>query len=388
MPSEKTVPFVDLQIQYHELKAGIDAAMQQVLDTSSYILGPAVAEFEDAFADYCGVSEAIGVDSGYSAVELALRANGVGPGDEVITQANTFIATVLPVLNAGAKPVLVDIDPDNYNLDPGRLEAAITPATKAIVAVHLYGHPADMDPILAIARRHNLVVIEDAAQAHGARYHGRRTGGLGHTAAFSFYPTKPLGAFGDAGAVTTNDPEVAERVRLLRNLGQPVKYLHTMRGFNFRLDSLQAAVLRQKLTRLDAWNAERRHVARRYDQGLAGLPLATPAEASWAEHVYHLYVIRTARRDDLQKHLADRGVATALHYPVPLHAQEALADLGYQPGDFPITERFAQEILSLPMYSGMTEADQDHVIQAIRQFDFGSEPFPASQPAITAAAAD
>lgn len=388
MPSEKTVPFVDLQIQYQELKADIDAAMQQVLDTSSYILGPAVADFESAFADYCDVSEAIGVDSGYSAVELALRANGVGPGDEVITQANTFIATVLPVLNAGAKPVLVDIDPDNFNLDPTRLEAAITPATKAIVAVHLYGHPADMDPILAIARRRNLVVIEDAAQAHGARYHGRRTGGLGHTAAFSFYPTKPLGAFGDAGAVTTNDPEVAEQVRLLRNLGQPVKYLHTMRGFNFRLDSLQAAVLRQKLTRMDAWNAQRRHLARRYDQGLAGLPLATPAEAPWAEHVYHLYVIRTARRDALQKHLADRGVATALHYPVPLHRQEALADLGYQPGDFPITERYAREILSLPMYSGMTDADQDHVIQTIRQFDFGSEPFPASQPAITAAAAD
>ncbi|MGD8806793.1 MAG: DegT/DnrJ/EryC1/StrS family aminotransferase [Chloroflexota bacterium] len=388
MTPHRNVPFVDLQIQYQELKAEIDAAMQQVLDTSSYILGPAVADFEADFADYCDVSEAIGVDSGYSAVELALRANGIGPGDEVITQANTFIATVLPVLNAGAKPVLVDIHPDNYNLDPSKLEAAITPATRAIVAVHLYGHPADMAPILEIARRHNLVVVEDAAQAHGARYYGHRIGGLGHVAAFSFYPTKNLGAFGDAGAVTTNDPELAEQVRLLRNLGQPVKYVHAQRGFNFRLDSLQAAVLRQKLTRLDSWNAQRQHLARRYDRGLAGLPLVTPTEAPWAEHVYHLYVIRAARRDALQQHLADHGVATALHYPVPLHRQEALQELGYRPGDFPVTERYAQEILSLPMYSGMTEADQDHVIQVIRQFNFGSKPYPAVQPALAASAAD
>jgi dTDP-4-amino-4,6-dideoxygalactose transaminase len=388
MSPQRKVPFVDLRIQYDELRAGIDEAMQQVLDNTSYILGPAVADFEDAFADYCGASQAIGVDSGYSAIELALRANGIGPGDEVITQANTFIATVLPVLNAGARPVLVDIDPVHYNLDPNKLEAAITPATRAIVPVHLYGHPADMDPILEIARRRNLIVIEDSAQAHGARYHGRRTGSLAHTAAFSFYPTKPLGAFGDAGAVTTSDPEIAERVRLLRNLGQPVKYLHAMRGFNFRLDSLQAAVLHQKLTRLDAWNAQRRQLAQRYDRELAGLPLVTPAEAPWAEHVYHLYVIRTARRDALQQHLAGHGVGTAMHYPVPLHRQEALKDLGYTPSDFPIADRYAQEILSLPMYSGMTEADQDYVIQAIRQFDFGSAPFTVAETALAASAAD
>jgi dTDP-4-amino-4,6-dideoxygalactose transaminase len=292
------------------------------------------------------------------------------------------------VLNTGAKPVLVDIDPDNYNLDPTRVEAAVTPATKAIIAVHLYGHPTDMNPILEIARHYNLVVIEDAAQAHGARYHGRRTGGLGHVAAFSFYPTKNLGAFGDAGAITTNYTEVAEQVRLLRNLGQPVKYVHAIRGFNFRLDSLQAAVLRHKLARLDAWNAQRRQLARRYDRALAGLPLVTPSEAPWAEHVYHLYVIRTTRRDELQQHLNQCGVATALHYPVPLHLQDALQQLDYQPGDFPITERYAQQILSLPMYSGMTEADQDHVIHAIRQFDFGSEPYLAVETGVAASAAD
>lgn len=387
MSPQRKVPFVDLKIQYHELKAGIDAAMQQVLDNTSYILGPAVTDFEAAFAEFCDAPQAIGVSSGYSAIELALRANGVGPGDEVITQANTFIATVLPVLNAGARPVLVDIDPVYYNLDPAQLEAAITPATRAIVPVHLYGQPADMDPILEIARRHNLVVIEDSAQAHGARYRGRRTGSLGHTAAFSFYPTKPLGAFGDAGAVTTGDPEVAERVRLLRNLGQPVKYVHAMRGFNFRLDSLQAAVLGQKLARLDEWNAQRRQLAQRYNRELAGLPLVTPAESPWAEHVYHLYVIRVAQRDALQQHLAEHGVSTALHYPIPLHLQEAMQELGYQAGDFPITEHYAQEILSLPMYSGMTEADQDYVVQAIRQFDFTSDPFPVAETAIAASAA-
>jgi dTDP-4-amino-4,6-dideoxygalactose transaminase len=378
MQPQRKVPFVNLKIQYQELRTEIDAAMQQVLDNTSYILGPAVAEFEAAYAEYCDVSQAIGVDSGYSAVELALRANGIGPGDEVITQANTFIATVLPALNAGAKPVLVEIDPHYFNLDPAKIEAAITPATKAIVPVHLYGHPADMDPILEIARRHNLVVIEDAAQAHGARYKGRKIGGLGHAAAFSFYPAKPLGAFGDGGAVTTNDPDVAEQVRLLRNLGMPVKYHHEIRGFNFRLDSLQAAVLTQKLTRLEAWNAQRQEVARLYDEKLAGLPLVTPPVAPWADHVYHLYVIRVARRDALQEYLGQHGIGAALHYPIPLHQQEALKDLGYKTGDFPITERYASEILSLPMYSGMTEDDVEYVAQTIRQFDFGSElPMPA-----------
>jgi dTDP-4-amino-4,6-dideoxygalactose transaminase len=371
MNGENKVPFVDLQADYQELKPQIDAAIQQVLDTSSYILGPAVSAFEPAFADFCQVDHAVGVNSGYSAIELALRAFDIGPGDEVITQANTFIATILPILNVGATPVLIDIEPDYYNLDPNRLEAAITPATRAIMPVHLYGHPADMTPIMDLAQRHNLLVIEDSAQAHGATYNGRRTGGLGHAAAFSFYPAKNLGAFGDAGALTTNDPAVAEKVRLLRNLGQPVKYLHDLHGFNYRMDSIHAAILGVKLNHLAAWNENRRNIARRYNELLADLPIVTPAEAPWAEHVYHLYIIRTARRADLMEHLAQHGVASALHYPVPPHVQKALKHLGYGPGDFPLTERYADEILSLPMYPSMTEAAQLRVAEVMRQFDFG-----------------
>ena len=371
MNGENKVPFVDLQTDYQELKPEIDAAIQQVLDTSSYILGPAVSAFEPAFADFCQVDHAVGVNSGYSAIELALRALGIGPGDEVITQANTFIATILPIVNVGATPVLVDIEPHYYNLDPLQLESAITPATRAIMPVHLYGHPADMTPILDIAQRHNLLVIEDAAQAHGATHNGRRTGGLGNAAAFSFYPAKNLGAFGDAGALTTNDPDVAQKVRLLSNLGQPVKYLHDLHGFNFRMASVQAAILGVKLTRLEAWNANRRNLARRYNELLAGLPIVTPAEAPWAEHVYHLYIIRTSRRQALQDHLAQHGVASALHYPVPPHLQKALKHLGYGQRDFPLTERYAHEILSLPMYPSMTEAAQDRVVEVLRQFDFG-----------------
>ncbi|UCG24983.1 MAG: DegT/DnrJ/EryC1/StrS family aminotransferase [Chloroflexota bacterium] len=321
MNGVKNVPFVDLQADYRELKPEIDIAIQGVLDTSAYVLGKAVSAFEADFADFCSVDHAVGVNSGYSAIEVALRANGIGPGDEVITQANTFIATILPILNIGAKPVLVDIDPVNYNLDPEKVAAAVTPATRAIVAVHLYGHPTDMDPILDIAQRHNLLVIEDAAQSHGATYHGRRTGGLGHAAAFSFYPTKNLGAFGDAGAVTTNDPAVAEKIRVMRDVGQPVKYMHDVHGFNFRLDSIQAAVLGVKLTRLDAWNANRRRLAHRYNELLAGLPVVTPTAAPWAEHVYHVYVIRVSRRDALQQYLSENGVGTAMHYPIPNHLQ-------------------------------------------------------------------
>jgi dTDP-4-amino-4,6-dideoxygalactose transaminase len=371
MNGEDKVPFVDLQADYQELKPQIDAAIQQVLDTSSYILGPAVSAFEPAFADFCRVDHAVGVNSGYSAIELALRAYGIGPGDEVITQANTFIATILPILNVGATPVLIDIEPDYYNLDPKRLEPAITPATRAIMPVHLYGHPADMGPIMEIAQRHNLLVIEDSAQAHGATYNGRRTGGLGHAAAFSFYPAKNLGAFGDAGAFTSNEPAATEQVRLLRNLGQPVKYLHDLHGFNYRMDSIHAAILGVKLNHLEAWNDNRRVLARRYNELLAGLPIVTPAEAPWAEHVYHLYIIRTARRAELMEHLGQHGVASALHYPVPPHLQKALAHLGYGLGDFPLTEQYAHEILSLPMYPSMTRAAQDRVAEVLSQFDFG-----------------
>lgn len=362
------VPFVDLKLQYHSMKEEIDRAIQGVLERTDFVLGEAVRTFEDAFAAYCGVDYAIGVDSGYSALELILRAYGIGPGDEVITAANTFIATVLPVSNCGARPVLVDIDPDSYNLNPELIEAAITPATRAIIAVHLYGRPADMDAITAVARRHELVVIEDACQAHGAFYKDRRAGSLGNAAAFSFYPSKNLGAYGDGGIVVTSDPTIADKVRLLRNIGQQIKYQHTVKGFNHRLDTMQAAILRVKLAHLDRENRWRRQAAALYSTLLADLPVQTPTEPDDVEQVYHLYIVRTARREALQAHLAEAGVATGIHYPIPIHLQPAYADLGYQPGDFPVTEAYASEILSLPMYPGLTDAMVAYVANQIEEF--------------------
>jgi dTDP-3-amino-3,4,6-trideoxy-alpha-D-glucose transaminase len=383
----KQVPFVDLQAQYQESKLEIDTAIMRVLEKSDYILGGAVEAFEKEFAGYCEVSHAVGVDSGYSALELALRAYGIGPGDEVITTANTFIATVLPIINCGAKPVLVDIDPDNYNLDPDRVSDAVTPATRAIIPVHLYGQPADMDAICSIAKQHDLIVVEDGAQSHGARYKGRRIGSFGHAAAFSFYPTKNLGAFGDGGAVVTDDGAIAEKIRLLRNLGQQVKYRHEIKGFNRRLDTIQAAVLCAKLPKLDACNAARRRLAQNYTEMLSGLPIITPKKVSWAEHVYHLYVVRMKERDALKRHLEGAGIATVLHYPIPLHLQPALKDLGYQRGAFPVTEQYADEIISLPMYPEMHEAAQEIVVSEIRKYvNVMSQPRPvpvsvSSQPA-------
>jgi dTDP-4-amino-4,6-dideoxygalactose transaminase len=332
------------------------------------VLGQAVKEFEKAFAQYCEVEHAIGVDSGYSALELILLAYNIGPGDEVITAASTFIATALAISNCGARPILVDMDADSYNLDPNLLEAAITPATKAIIAVHLYGQPADMDPILAIARKHNLYVIEDACQAHGARYKGRRTGGLGDAAAYSFYPSKNLGAYGDGGMVVTNDAHVAEQVRLLRNLGQSVKYYHQVKGFNHRLDTIQAAILCAKLPHLDEGNASRRETADHFNQLLAGTLVVTPATPAWAEPVYHLYVVQVDDRDGLQAHLAEAGVATGIHYPIPIHLQPAYTELGYKKGDFPVTEQAAARILSLPMYPGMSYEAIVYTVDAIKSF--------------------
>jgi dTDP-4-amino-4,6-dideoxygalactose transaminase len=343
-------PFVDLQIEYQTIKADIDTAIADVLAHSDYVLGRAVGQFEEAFAEYCEVDYAVGVDSGFSALELILRAYDIGPGDEVITAANTFIATALAISTVGARPVLVDIDRDTYNLNPDLLEAAITPATQAIIPVHLYGQPAEMELIVAIAQRHGLTVIEDACQAHGARYMGRRTGSLGDAAAFSFYPSKNLGACGDGGMAVTNDPVIADRVRLLRNLGQKVRYHHQIKGFNHRLDTLQAAILYTKLPHLDERNAGRRRAAALYDQLLADLPLVTPKVAAERDHVYHLYVIRVRERDTLQAYLSEAGIATGIHYPIPIHLQVAFEELGYQPGDFPVTEQYAGEILSLPMY--------------------------------------
>jgi dTDP-4-amino-4,6-dideoxygalactose transaminase len=362
------VPFIDLQTEYQGIKSDIDTAIVGVLERSDFVLGKTVADFENAFADYCETSFAAGVDSGYAALELIMRAYGIGPGDEVITAANTFIATALAISNCGARPVLVDISPDTLNLNPALLESAITPATRAIVPVHLYGHPADMDPILAVARRHGLLVIEDACQAHGARYKGRRAGSLGDAAAFSFYPSKNLGAYGDGGMVVTNDSAVAEQVRLLRNVGQTKKYHHEIKGYNHRLDTMQAAILCAKLPHLDDWNEARRKTAVLYERLLSNLPLTTPATAAWAKPVYHVYVIQTDKRDALQAHLQQAGIATGIHYPIPIHLQPAYADLGHRPGEFPLTEACAERILSLPMYPDITAESIQHTASAIQAF--------------------
>ena len=362
------IPFVDLQSQYKSLKDELDPAVLAVMQRGDFVLGGAVTEFERAFAEYCGAKYAVGVDSGYSALELIVLAYGIGPGDEVITAANTFIATTLAISNTGATPVLVDIDPETYNIDPAKIAAAITPRTKAIMPVHLYGQPVDMDPILAIARKHGLRVFEDAAQGAGARYKGRMVGSLGDAAGFSFYPGKNLGAYGDGGAVVTNDAAIAEKVRLLRNIGQKVKYYHEVKGFNHRLDTMQAAVLLVKLPHLDGWNAARRRAAATYADLLAGLPLITPTTAGYAEHIFHLYVVRVHNREALMEHLKERGIASGLHYPIPIHLQPAYSELGYKQGDFPITEAYAETILSLPIFPELDDDKVAYVVDAIRDY--------------------
>ena len=362
------IPLVDLKAAYHRLQAEIDAAVARVLASGWYILGPEVRAFESEFAAYLGVEHAVGVASGTDAVLLALRALGVGPGDEVITVAHTAVATVTAIELCGATPRLVDIDPVTYTLDPTHLAAAITPRTRAIVPVHLYGAPADLDAILAVARAHGLLVVEDCAQAHGARTQGRTVGTLGDAAAFSFYPTKNLGALGDGGAVATNRPEVAERLRLLRQYGWRERYVSDVAGTNSRLDELQAAILRVRLGHLEAENEARRRLAARYDAALAGLPIALPAARPADCPVYHLYVIRAAARDALAEHLRARGIGTGVHYPVPVHRQPAYAHLGYGPGSLPATEAAAAEVLSLPMYPDLTEGAVDTVAAAIRAY--------------------
>ncbi len=346
----------------------INAAISTVISESDFILGKQVEQFEEAFAQACQVRYAIGVDSGTSALELALRAYEIGPGDEVITAANTFIATTLAISYTGAKPVLVDVDPRTMNMDPAQLEDAITDRTKAVIPVHLYGQAADLDPILEIARRHRLVVLEDACQAHGATYKGKRVGSIGDVAAFSFYPAKNLGAYGDGGAVVTNDERIAKSLRMLRNYGQSKKYVHDLRGYNRRLDTLQAAVLNAKLKYMDQWNAARREHARRYQALLAGTGVVTPVAAGYGDPVWHLYVIRTEDRDGLREHLTERGIATGIHYPIPIHLQQAYADLGYGPGSFPVTEQACKQILSLPMYAELTTDQIEYVSEAIKQF--------------------
>jgi dTDP-4-amino-4,6-dideoxygalactose transaminase len=360
------IPFLDLKGPYLELRGEIDAAMARVAGSGWYIGGPEVAAFEEAFAAYCEARHCVGVGNGLDALHLALRAMGVGPGDEVIVAANTFIATLLAVSMVGATPKPVEPDPATHNLDPARIEAAITPRTRAIMPTHLYGQPADLDPILEIAERHGLLVLEDAAQAHGARYKGRRLGAHGHAVAWSFYPGKNLGAFGDGGAVTTDDPAIAERVRMLGNYGSERKYVNEVQGVNSRLDPLQAAILSVKLAHLDEWNARRREIAARYLDRLAGTGLTLPHVPNWAEPAWHLFVVQAADRDALSTALAGEGVQTLVHYPIPPHRQEAYAELDLDEGSFPIAERLAGEVLSLPIGPHLSMEQAERVASVIR----------------------
>jgi len=363
------IPLVDLKAQYAAHREAIDAAIARVLAHTGFIGGPEVRAFEEAFAAYQGTRRAVGVASGTAAIFLILKALGIGPGDEVITTPHTFIATVEPVIELGARPVFVDIDPATYNLDPAGIEAAITERTKALMPVHLYGQMAPMDAILAVARRHNLPVIEDAAQAHGASYRGRRAGQWGLAAAFSFYPGKNLGAYGDGGAVCTDDDALADQIARLRDHGRATKYEHSVIGYGERLDALQAAILGAKLPHLDAWNAARRRHAAAYSAALRDLPgVIPPATLPGAEHVYHIYCIRVAGdRDRLLAALHGRGIGAGVHYPLPLHLQPALAALGGQPGDFPQAEAAARAILSLPIYPELTDAQIGRVVAALAE---------------------
>lgn len=366
------IPFVDLMAQYRTTEAEVKAAIEEVLTRQDFILGRSVAQFERAFAAFIGVEHAVGVASGLDALRLTLQALDVGPGDEVILPANTYIATALAVSAVGARPVLVDCDPRTYNIDVTQLAAAITPRTRAILPVHLAGQAADMDPIQAIAARQGLAVIEDAAQAHGTRYKGRPCGALGQAGCFSFYPSKNLGAYGDGGAVTTGDGALAARLRRLGNYGQEQKYVHVEKGLNSRLDTLQAAVLGVKLRHLERWNRARAACAAVYRELLAGVgDLVIQEPAPDSTHIYHLFIVETEARDALQQHLRAAGIETNIHYPRPIHLQQAYADLGYGHGDFPVAERLAERTLSLPMFAELTHAQIQRVVSEIRRF-FGA----------------
>ena len=363
------VPLVDLRVQYEPLKSEIASRIEEILSGMNLLLGPNVRAFEEEFAAFSEVRHAVGVSDGTTALQLALMACGVGQGDEVITVSHTFIATAEAIALIGATPVFVDIDPRTYTMDVDLVEALITPRTRAIIPVHLYGQPAHMDPIMDIADHHGLSVIEDACQAHGARYKGQRTGGLGHIAAYSFYFSKNLGAYGEAGMVTTNDDELAQKVRLLRDHGSPRRYHHEMIGMNARLDEIQAAVLRAKLPHLEAWNSQRRENAAHYTELLSDLEqVVPPFVADYAEHVFHLYVLRVPERDRLATSLHDRGIGAGIHYPVPCHLQPALKYLGCRPGDLPVTESLAGEVISLPIYPELTAEQRAYVADAIRDF--------------------
>jgi len=361
------IPFVDLKTQYHSIKNEIDAAVVGVLESSQFVLGQEVAAFEEEFASYCDARYGIAVNSGTSALHLALLAAGVGPGDEVITVPFTFVATVAAIGYTGARTVFVDIEPRSYTMDVNQLEDAITEHTKVILPVHLYGQPADMDPILEVAKRHGLIVIEDAAQAHGAEYKNRRVGGIGNLGCFSFYPGKNLGAYGEGGLVVTNDSNYAHTIRMLRDWGAEHKYHHQLKGYNYRMDGVQGAILRVKLNHLETWTEARRAHATLYDRLLAETKLGVPAVMAYSRHVYHIYAARVPRREAVQQAMQAREIQTGIHYPIPVHLQEAHADLGYRSGDFPISERAANEVLSLPMYPELSDENIEIVTAALRE---------------------
>ena len=367
------IPFVDLKAQYASIKDEIGVAIQGILETSQFTLGSEVAAFEKEFAAYCQAEHGIGVNSGTSALHVALLAAGVGPGDEVITVPFTFVATVAAIHYTGARTVFVDIDPHSFTMDATAIEAAITAKTKAILPVHLYGQPADMDPILDIARRHGLIVIEDAAQAHGAEYKGRRVGSLGDLGCFSFYPGKNLGAYGEGGMVVTNNADYTRTMRMLRDWGAEKKYEHVLKGYNYRLEGIQGAVLRVKLRHLEAWTEARRSAASRYDTLLAGSGIPAPEAMSYARHVYHIYAIRTRQRHAWQEALQTQGIQTGIHYPIPVHLLPAYADLGYKAGDFPHAEQAANEVLSLPMFPELSPAQCATVCDALKQLTVPSD---------------
>jgi dTDP-4-amino-4,6-dideoxygalactose transaminase len=358
----------DFKSQYHLIKEEIDDAVSKVLESGWYILGENVSAFEREFADYCGAQFAVSVGNGLEALQLALLSCSVGEGDEVLTVANTAVATVLAISLTGAKPVFVDVDPETFGIDVSKIEKKITNRTKAILPVHLFGHPVDMDPVREIAERNNLLIIEDACHAHGAEYKGKRAGTLGHVGCFSFYPTKNLGGYGDGGAIVTNEKEIAAKVSSLRNYGQETRYEHALRGINSRLDELQAAILRIKLKHLDEWNENRRRNARLYDELLQGTNVICPKEKDYARHVYHLYVIRSKKRDQLQRFLEAKGITTLIHYPIPVHLQKAYEDLGVCSGALPVTENLADEILSLPIFPELEKPQIEEVTGSIRTF--------------------
>lgn len=360
------IPFLDLKAQYCQIKPEIDAAVARVVSSGHFVQGQEVAAFEGRFAEYCRTAHCLAVNSGTSALHLALLAAGVGRGDEVITVSMTFVATTAAILYSGAKPVFVDVDPVTWTMDPGLIEAAITPRTRAIVPVHLHGLMADMDPIMSIAQRYGLVVIEDAAQAHGAEYRGRRAGSIGDLGCFSFYPGKNLGAFGEGGAVVTDRPEFAQRVSLLRDWGQETKYDHVIPGYNYRMDEIQSAIVNVKLDYIERWTEARRSIAERYNELLSELPFARPGPPSYARHVYHVYSIRLQRRDDALTLLREAGIGAGIHYPIPVHLQKAYTELGYRAGDLPVTEMLANDFLSLPIYPELLPDRATEVVSTLR----------------------